>query len=323
LLEPAVSSVPLALYLHIPFCTTRCDYCDFYSTAGGAESQVFYIRGLIAELDKWRWKRPDFFLDTIYIGGGTPSVIKPSLWQPLLDAISRWPQTNSPEFTIEANPETLRPEHLDIWQQGGVNRLSLGVQSSSEAIRQALGRGTSDKDLQRVRNLVSSHWQGRISLDWMTGFPRGGACWFGGKPPELREEWDYLKSWNPDHISCYELILEEGTLLARKGEQGGLIMPDEETLHEEQAEVSRLLASHGLNRYEVSNYARTGCESRHNLHYWRWEPYLGLGNSAHSLINSTPGKGDFVHLEVDRDDVSRYHTLEALTPREAVKEEIR
>lgn len=310
-----------ALYIHIPFCQSKCHYCDFYSAPSANQMEwEEYTKALGREIQGWQNKRDDLEIDTVYVGGGTPSLLPPSLWEILFSSLKPWLRRGVAEFTVEANPESLRKEHLKIWGQEGVTRLSLGIQTASEQVRRLLGRGTRQEDILRSREALSRWWRGDLSLDWMIGLPRERT---GGRAEDRVDTGEILLTFAPHHISCYELMVEEGTPLKVKIDQRRLSLPEEDDVAGEAQRVFTFLHNHGYQQYEISNFAFPGKESRHNLHYWHWEPYLGIGRGAHSLLNRGSAGRDSItweHRAVDRQDIRRYSLLEELSWAEGAKE---
>jgi oxygen-independent coproporphyrinogen-3 oxidase len=263
--------VKSSLYLHIPFCRSKCSYCDFNSFDQPELSTTGYVLGALV-------------VPTIYFGGGTPSLLTPDQIASLLDAIRHdFIVDKDAEITLEANPGTLTPPSLHGYLAAGVNRLSIGVQSLDDRQLALLGRIHSADEARDAFSMARSAGFSNIGIDLMHGLPgQTLAAW----QDTLREG----TAMKPDHISVYGLSVEEGTPFAKKAEQGELQLPDEElaaTMFELTAES---LCSAGYEHYEISNFARPGHRSRHNQVYWRRGSYHGFGAGAHSFQNS-PGYG--------------------------------
>ena len=267
------------LYIHIPFCLSKCPYCDFYSLTSISALPDF-LNTLFKEMKMYRNRFNPF--GTVYIGGGTPSLLTPQQLESILvsvrenfDLISN-PEI-TPEITIETNPADLNRSSLESMRQIGINRINIGVQSFDEKVLVFLGRRHS------VKQAISA-----IEDSRKAGFHNIGLDLIYGVPPQDIESWlDTLKqavAFSPEHISCYQLTLEAKTPLGIRYQAGEFSMPEEELQYEFFIKTSRFLEDTGYIHYEVSNFAR-GKEhtSRHNQKYWDHSPYLGLGPSAHSF----------------------------------------
>lgn len=268
------------VYIHIPFCRQKCFYCDFPSWAGRERYMADYIEALCWEIQQQgslfvqRWGRPA----TIYIGGGTPTVLSPVLLKILLAQINEVFVPPLSEFTVEANPGTIDTAKLALLRQHGVNRLSLGVQSFDDAILRRIGRiHTGAQAVEAVR-LARAAGFTNVSLDLMYGLP-------GQSLADLETSVEQALALAPQHISIYGLQLEAGTAFAKMQEQGRLILPSDDLTEQMYDYMTTALPAAGYARYEISNFARPGYASRHNLAYWQDVPYLGLGAAAHSYLD--------------------------------------
>lgn len=278
----------VALYVHIPFCLAKCDYCDFFSLpCAGKGIPDGYVASLLSEAE-WRarlyseknalkgWK-------TIYVGGGTPSLLSPSQLEFLLDGLKRLlPEKEPLEITVEMNPESLSLEHLKAMSRSGVGRLSLGIQSLNEKALKKVSRHCRAKDCLEALELVKSVWKGDLNLDVIAGL--GGAS-----QDEFEESLGKILEWEPEHISLYTLTVEEETPLAKRIEAG-------ERWSQEEADSQWLkgrdmLKAKGYLQYEVSNFARPGHESVHNMTYWKQEDYIGIGSGASGSLYDFTEKG--------------------------------
>ena len=278
---PAVESMPepaecAGLYVHIPFCSAVCPYCDFAVQTGSAAQRAALIPLLRAEAALWdTWEQP---FDTVYFGGGTPSLLDARQLDQVLTAIrAGLPVQSDARLFLEANPEDVTPERVGEWRSLGVSFLSLGVQSFHDGELRALGRR---HDGRSARNAVEACLEGRfdtVSVDLMFGLPdQDLAAW--------SENLDILLALGPDHVSCYQLTIHEGTSYGRRRARGRLTELPESAQADLFGYTHARLADAGRAAYEVSNFARTPRHrSRHNLKYWRHVPYLGLGPSAHSF----------------------------------------
>ena len=266
------------LYLHVPFCRCKCDWCAFASEEGSARSGLWTQRivdQLSAVLD------PEVRWESLYLGGGTPSLLKPDELDRVLAAASSKLLPGA-EVTLEANPESLTAELLSVFRHRGGTRLSLGIQSFNEGILARHGRPTRTRHLNAARRLVTD-WPGSLSLDLI--------CGLGGQTAaSQRYDVDQALEWNPDHVSWYSLTLEPGTPLARRAQGNPAVLPSEEAANRWWLEGRDQLERAGLLAYEVSNFARPGAESVHNGRYWALEPWWGLGPSAVSFL-PRPGGG--------------------------------
>ncbi len=269
------------LYVHIPFCRHKCGYCDFNAYAGMDRLMADYVIALDAELTAASETRPFGALRTVYLGGGTPSLLPPDLIASVLDHIrSTFDVEPDAEVTLEANPGSTDEGRLEAWLQCGVNRLSLGVQGFDGRALAVLERRTDAAQATRAFGLARKAGMRNINIDLIYAVPY-----------QSRESWlETLRrglDLGPDHVSTYCLTFEEGTLLFRRRAQGRL--PEVETdLQWDQLDAACIeLEAAGFNRYEVSNWAKPGFESRHNFAYWRCAPVYGAGAGAHSY--STDG----------------------------------
>ncbi len=283
------SDTEFGIYLHIPFCVSKCRYCDFLSAPADEKTQEDYVRVLLQEIMEkapaYQGKR----VTSVFFGGGTPSILKAGGIANLMDQIrAGFLVAEDAEITIECNPGTLSREKLAIYKGCGINRLSMGVQSADNAVLKLLGRIHTYEEFLESFELARKTGFKNINLDLISGVPS-------------QKEGDYEKSLKkllrlrPEHLSVYSLLVEEGTEFhrlygedAKIREQGGepKHLPDEETERNMVHRTAVLLAESGYHRYEISNYARKGKESRHNIGYWRRNEYLGLGLGAASLIEN-------------------------------------
>lgn len=269
----------MLLYIHFPFCASKCAYCDFTSYAGCDEALVFsYLTALKREITFAGERFPNARIDTVYLGGGTPSLLSPRRIENLFAHIAKSFRGYSPcEVSAEVNPDSATEDRLAAFAAAGVNRLSMGVQSFSDDNLRRTGRiHTADGAREAVAR--AKKYFDNISLDFIVGLPYDTA-------DTVKSELDEAGGLVP-HVSVYELTLEEGTPLARDAEEGKIWLPDEDETAEYLEIAVDTLAEHGLERYEVSNFARRGAECRHNCGYWTREEYIGLGAGAHSLVKS-------------------------------------
>lgn len=276
---PPVPSAP-GLYVHVPFCSAVCPYCDFAVLVGGPERRTAYVDALAAESALWRggWTHSAF--DTVYLGGGTPSLLAPAELERLLAALrDALPIARAARISLEANPEDVSAPALTAWHALGVETLSLGVQSFDAAALRFLGRRHGPDEARRAVELAMAAGFATVSVDVIFGLPADRES-----PDGLARTLAEVASLAPDHVSCYQLTFHDGTPFGR-GLARGVIreLPDEAQVEAYERVVSEL-AKAGFAPYEVSNFA-TAPEhrSRHNAKYWDHTPYLGLGPSAHSF----------------------------------------
>lgn len=264
------------IYIHIPFCSGKCPYCDFYSLSANEERMNAYLFALLREIEK-KSREYSFAADTIYIGGGTPSAFGGERLSKILEKVREcFSVSENAEITVECNPSSSGSELFKALSSAGVNRISMGMQSAVDRERKALGR-KADKDtvLNRVKEAKRAGIE-NISLDLMLGTPFQTL-------ESLRESLSFLVNSGVSHISGYMLKVEEGTPFYKMGEK--LALPDEDTVSDMYLLMCDYLEKAGFHQYEVSNFAIKGKESRHNTKYWRCEEYLGFGPSAHSFMN--------------------------------------
>lgn len=255
------------IYLHTPYCLSKCNYCDFYSAPRSGAVPDEYVAALLARLRAAAPPRPD----TLYFGGGTPSLLSPAQLERLITAANPLPGA---EITLEANPETLTPQKLRGFRAAGANRLSLGVQTAHDASLRRLGRPHTAAQSRLALQMAADAGFDNISGDIMLALPE-----------YTRQEFDdtlaLLKNGGVSHISAYLLKIEPGTPFGRRPPQH---LPDEDAQADTYLYAVARLAEEGFAQYEISNFARPGRESRHNLLYWNCEDYLGLGPAAHSCM---------------------------------------
>ena len=273
----------MELYLHIPFCVKKCAYCDFLSFPSGQEIQRQYAKRLMEDIDCMGKEYGDIPVDTIFIGGGTPSVPESRLIVDLMEHVNRAFQiSDGAEISMEANPGTVTREKLKEYRRAGINRISFGLQSANDRELKLLGRIHTWAEFLESFALARECGFTNLNIDLMSALP-GQTC----------ESWkDTLKrvtDLEPEHISAYSLILEEGTPFGDKygSEEGRKLLPDEDSEREMYHETKRFLRECGYERYEISNYAKPGWECRHNIGYWTGVPYLGLGLGASSYMNGS------------------------------------
>lgn len=265
----------MGLYIHIPFCKKKCAYCDFYSLS--AESlHENYINALYEQMKNLSRVYSDRFFDTVYIGGGTPTILDADLLKKLLNSVWQFFNVDkSAEFTIEANPATVDERKLETLLSGGVNRLSIGCQSAVESELKVLGRSHGFSDFVQTYKLARSAGFKNISVDLMYALP-------DQTPETFKYSLESVAALSPEHLSLYGLKIEPNTLFYKNRDI--LAFPDEDEFCQMYLDAGKYLNSVGYSKYEISNFAKAGFESRHNIKYWKMQDYLGLGPGAHSFI---------------------------------------
>lgn len=270
----------LSLYLHIPFCKKKCAYCDFVSLAKSPEYQHNYISALIKEIEKSRVLASLYNIDTVYIGGGTPSFLSEESIDNLLKAIHKnFKLDNVREFTFECNPESLDESKLRLLKKYAINRISLGLQSTDEYELIFLRRSHNFETFLNSYKLIRQVGFKNVSIDLMFAIPTQTIASFS-------KSLEKVVSLEPEHISCYSLIIEENTLMNRWLNEGKISAFDDDTYVDMYRFMINFLNKSGYSQYEISNFAKSGFESLHNSAYWIRQDYLGLGVAAHSLINN-------------------------------------
>jgi len=269
---------PCALYIHIPFCVSKCAYCDFASWAGRERDQARYLLALEEEFKAAALRYGKLPVGTVFIGGGTPSILpEDAVMRLMAMARARFMVSEDAEITVEANPGTLSPGKLRAWRDSGVNRLSMGLQAAQPRLLEMLGRiHSADEAVQSVEWARAAGFR-NLNLDLMYALP-------GQSMAEWVESIQFALKLNPEHLSLYSLIVEPGTRIERAISDGALPAPDDEAAISMQRAAGRILSRRGYARYEISNYCKPGFECRHNLTYWTRGDYLGLGCAAHSMV---------------------------------------
>ena len=272
---------PLSLYIHIPWCVQKCPYCDFNSHAlKGEVPHDDYVAHLLADLDADLPLVGDRSVGTIFIGGGTPSLLSSEAMQNLLDGVrARLPLDADAEITMEANPGTVEADRFSAYQRAGVNRISIGVQSFDALKLERLGRIHGPEEARRAAHLATGLNLRSFNLDLMHGLP----------DQTLEEALDDLRqaiALNPPHLSWYQLTIEPNTLYASRPPK----LPDDDALWDIFEQGDKLLTAAGYQQYETSAYAKPGYQCQHNLNYWRFGDYLGIGCGAHGKLTQPDGQ---------------------------------
>ena len=266
----------LGIYVHIPFCKSKCEYCDFYSIGGARDRRLTddYLQALADHIREAGRLAPDYLVDTVYFGGGTPSFFGADNLEKILDEIHKnFRLSVEAEITLEANPDSVTLQSMKKLVRAGFNRISIGVQSDDDAMLKKLGRPHTFHHAKQAMTFARQAGFGNISLDLMYGLP--GQTLAAWKETVLR-----IVGLRPEHISCYALKVEEGTPLWGYKDLVGL--PDDDTQADMYLAASDILRDYGYSHYEISNFAKKGFESKHNLKYWTSGEYLGFGPTAAS-----------------------------------------
>ncbi|HEX7057395.1 MAG TPA: radical SAM family heme chaperone HemW [Bacilli bacterium] len=289
-----LTEAPRSVYIHIPFCANKCHYCDFNSYVVTGQPVNRYLDALEREMEMTVTRTPPQTIDTIFVGGGTPTILRPAQLEKFLKAVRTYFPADPArvEFTMEANPGTVDAEKLAAMKEGGVNRISFGVQSFDDQLLADIGRIHQAADV--FRSIESAKQAGftNLSIDLMFGLPRQTIA-------TLNDSIDKALALQLEHYSIYGLILEEHTLFYTLYQNGKLPLPDEDT----EVQMFELIISRmreaGYTHYEISNFALPGCESRHNSAYWKNESYYGLGAGAHGYVRgirhlNVKGVGEYI-----------------------------
>lgn len=265
------------LYIHIPFCEKICHYCDFPKMKTSIQNQHAYIKALLNELDFYQDKLQE--IETIYIGGGTPSSLPNDLLESLLKAINeKCPLHQVKEFTIEANPSDVTSNFIQLIQKYNVSRLSIGVQSTKTHLLKAIGRTHTYEDIKAMILILQEHQFDNFNFDFIYGIPNQTMN-------DILDDLSFIQAYQIPHLSFYSLILEEKTILYHQVQNHQVKLLDEDIVDEMEEEIFRQLTNHRYHKYEISNYAYPGYESIHNQLYWQVEEVLGIGYGAASFVN--------------------------------------
>jgi putative oxygen-independent coproporphyrinogen III oxidase len=312
----------LGIYIQVPFCQTKCTYCNFHTGVVARDRYQPYAEAVCREITKVG-DSPHAPVDTVYIGGGTPSLLDPAHLARIMDTLRASFRTEALEATLEADPETITPEKASAWATAGFNRISLGSQSFDDRELQAAGRMHRRADIFSAAESLRAAGIRNISLDLIAGLPHQ-------TPESWEESVDELLGIRPEHVSIYMLEIDEGSRLGRESLAGGSrysarSIPDDDTIADFYETARQRLASAGYEHYEISNWGLPGHRSRHNLKYWLREPYLGFGAGAHSF--------DGMMRWANAHDPARYvacieqgsspgEQFEGLTPMQVLDEEL-
>ncbi len=311
----------IQLYIHIPFCVRKCRYCDFLSFPAQEFEMDMYVRQLIEEIKVQSRFYTDYTVSTIFFGGGTPSILKSVYITNIMSAVyANWVVEASAEISLEANPGTLSQERLLNYKAAGINRLSIGLQSANDTELKVLGRIHSFEDFLTSYEYARDAGFDNINVDLISGIP-------GQNTDSWKNSLRRVAMLKPEHVSAYSLIVEEGTPFhdIYGSEEGRKLLPDEDTDREMYHATAAILREYGYSRYEISNYARKGCECRHNLGYWTGEEYLGLGLGASSYtmnrrFHVEKDINNYLHIDMNRDITPLYEDVQELTAEDRMSE---
>lgn len=323
---------PLSIYIHIPFCVRKCNYCDFLSGPATEQKKDEYIHALMKEIRSYHSLSEEYEIATVFLGGGTPSSIDAKYIRDIMLTLEevfevRFSRNKDIEVTIEINPGTITKEKLLIYKEVGINRISFGLQSTEEEELRCLGRIHTYDEFVANYQLARELGFDNINIDLMSALPRQTV-------DSYERTLNKVISLNPEHISAYSLIIEEGTpFYELYGEEANveatvkLPSEEEERLMYERTRI--LLHEYGYERYEISNYAKPGYECKHNCTYWRRGDYLGLGSGSSSLIqhkrfSNVSELSEYIHIANDLEDTSQlaklYANQELLTTKDEMEE---
>lgn len=271
----------LEIYIHIPFCVKKCDYCDFLSAPADLETKEKYVEALINEIKLNKNKMSEYVVDTVFIGGGTPSLLEENQISKIMSVLrDNCNMSENPEITIECNPGTITESKLLEYKKSGINRISFGLQSANDEELKSIGRIHNYAGFLESYNLARKCGFDNINVDLMSAL-------LGQTLKSYEETLNKVVRLEPEHISAYSLIVEENTLMydrVKKAQIKGInILPDEESERKMYYLTNNILRSNGYRKYEISNYSKPGKECKHNIGYWQRKEYLGFGIGAASL----------------------------------------
>lgn len=309
----------LGIYIHIPFCKKKCDYCDFISYAGKEEKQEEYVNALIEDIKKYSQEAKDYEIDTIYFGGGTPSFLQAEFIEDILENIKEnYNLSENAEITLEVNPGTANKEKLIKYLEIGINRLSIGLQSTHNRLLKLIGRIHTFEEFLDVYGAAYEVGFKNINVDLMLALPTQTL-------DEIIGSVRKVVALRPEHISLYSLILEEGTLLEKKISSGELELLDERLERQMYWRTKEILEQNGYEHYEISNFAKKGYSSKHNVNCWKQNEYFGFGVAAHSYFKgkrfSREKDLNSYIKNIENKDFEKNITIEEIQDREATAKE--
>lgn len=305
----------MGIYVHIPFCKRKCDYCDFISYSNKDLKIEEYIEAVKKEIELLKIKST---ITTVYIGGGTPSYIESKYIKEIIKEISAKNLSKEAEITIEVNPGTVTLKKLRDYKEAGINRLSIGLQTTQDELLKQIGRIHNYEQFLETYKMARKVGFSNINVDLMLGLPNQ-------RIKDLKESLESVMELQPEHISVYSLIVEDGTPIANKIEAGDLQLPDEDLERNMYWYVKNTLELNGFKHYEISNFAKPGYESRHNLNCWRQQEYVGVGLAAHSYrditrYSNTAQLGEYIR-NVQKGNLERNRIIHEIQKEDDTKKE--
>jgi len=305
----------IGIYVHIPFCKRKCDYCDFVSYSNKDSKIEEYIQAVKKEIELQKIKSE---ITTIYIGGGTPSYIESRYIKEIIEEIKKKNISEKVEITIEVNPGTVTLEKLQDYKEAGINRLSIGLQSIQDELLKQIGRIHNFEQFLETYKMAQEIGFTNINVDLMLGLPNQ-------RIKDIKESIESILELQPQHISVYSLIVEDGTPIANKIESGNLELPEEELERNMYWYAKNTLELNGYNHYEISNFAKEGFQSRHNLNCWNQREYIGIGVAAHSYrdiarYSNTEQIGEYIR-NVQKDNLERNRIIHEIQKEDDTKKE--
>lgn len=284
-----LQNYPISIYIHIPFCERKCNYCDFLSAPASKKEQKRYVKALLAEIEYWGKAFWTASVKSVYFGGGTPSILQPEVFEEILCKLKQhFPDISkntskmvspAPEISMEVNPGTVTEEKLTAYKEAGINRLSIGLQSADNRELKLLGRIHTYEEFLETYALVRKCGFENVNVDLMSALP-------GQQVKDWQNTLEKVMALEPEHISAYSLIIEEGTPFFDKYAGKEELLPDEETDRTMYELTKTMLLDGGYERYEISNYSKKGKECVHNIVYWQRGNYIGLGLGSSSMIEN-------------------------------------
>ena len=305
----------IGIYVHIPFCKRKCDYCDFISYSNKDSKIEEYIGAVKREIELQKIKSD---ITTIYIGGGTPSYIDSQYIKEIIEEIRKKNISEDAEITIEVNPGTVTIEKLKDYKQSGINRLSIGLQCTQDELLKQIGRIHRFEQFLETYNMARNIGFNNINIDLMLGLPNQ-------RIKDLKESLETIIKLNPEHISVYSLIVEDGTPIANKIENGDLELPEDDLERNMYWYVKSTLELNGYKHYEISNFAKEGYESKHNMNCWNQQEYVGIGAAAHSYrditrYSNTETLGEYIR-NVNKQNLERNRIIHEIQKEDDTKKE--
>lgn len=305
----------IGIYVHIPFCKRKCDYCDFISYSNKDSKIEEYVQAVKKEIELQKIKSE---ITTIYIGGGTPSYIDSKYIKEIMSEIFKKKISTNAEITIEVNPGTVTLEKLKDYKDSGINRLSIGLQTTKDELLKQIGRIHGLEQFLETYKMAREVGFKNINVDLMLGLPNQ-------RIKDLKDSLEKIIALQPEHISVYSLIVEDGTPIANKIENGELELPEEDLERNMYWYVKNTLELNGYKHYEISNFAKLGFESKHNMNCWKQQEYIGIGVAAHSYrditrYSNTENLGEYIR-NVQKENLERNRIIHEIQKEDDTKKE--